>query len=161
MIRWVNMYNRPYPGELQGARGLHADSRDFMKDWKLPPDLKLPPNYIYGCPPGVTPTTTPAVSIGDAGPSPSPELRRPRRHPDPPGAIMGTPSCIPSPVMVAGGNAPPPPTMREINVFPAVGSSRLSSAAPREFSARRHGRQLCGFARFRRNRSWADWSTTS
>jgi hypothetical protein len=32
---------------------------------------------------------------------------------------MGIPSCIPSPVMVGGGNAPPPPTMREAGVMPA------------------------------------------
>ena len=35
----------------------------------------------------------------------------------PSGAMPGgTPSCIPSPVMVAGGAVPPPPVMRRVNV---------------------------------------------
>lgn len=36
-----------------------------------------------------------------------------------PGGPTGTPSCIPSPVVVAGGNAPPMPTIRESGVMPA------------------------------------------
>src|SRR6185295_16397472 len=31
----------------------------------------------------------------------------------------GIPSCIPSPVAIAGGNAPPPPTIRETGVMAA------------------------------------------
>jgi len=30
------------------------------------------------------------------------------------------PSCIPQPIMIGGGIAPPPPQMREINVIPAI-----------------------------------------
>ena len=37
----------------------------------------------------------------------------------PPGGFSGTPSCIPSPVMVSGGNAPPPPQIRESGVMSA------------------------------------------
>jgi hypothetical protein len=110
MIRWVNLYNRPYPANFKVPDG-YAPAPGLMKDWKLPPELKLSPNYIYGCPPGVTPTTTPAVAIAGAPVAAAP--------PGPPGAITGTPSCIPSPIVVAGGNAPPAPQMREINVLPA------------------------------------------
>ncbi len=35
-----------------------------------------------------------------------------------PGPLSGTPSCIPSPVTIAGGNVPPPPTLREDGVLP-------------------------------------------
>jgi hypothetical protein len=38
----------------------------------------------------------------------------------PPGSPQGIPSCIPQPIMLSGGLAPPPPQMREINVIPAV-----------------------------------------
>ena len=66
----------------------------------------------------VTPTTTPSTVVAGA---PARCVERPSRGraPGTAGRDQGTPSCIPSPVMVAGGNAPPPPTMREINVFPA------------------------------------------
>src|SRR6185436_11146807 len=49
-----------------------------------------------------------------------------RRRPDapgstngPPGALSGIPSCIPGPVVVKGGNAPPMPTIRETGVMSA------------------------------------------
>ncbi|MDQ2664549.1 MAG: hypothetical protein M3Z05_00905 [Gemmatimonadota bacterium] len=35
----------------------------------------------------------------------------------PPGALMGRPSCIPTPVVVAGGNAPPMPQLRTAGVM--------------------------------------------
>jgi hypothetical protein len=37
----------------------------------------------------------------------------------PPGGFNGTPSCIPGPVVVSGGNAPPPPQIRESGVMSA------------------------------------------
>jgi hypothetical protein len=114
MIRWVNMYNKQYPANFKLPDG-YVPPPGLMKDWKLPPGLTLSPKYVYGCPPGVTPTTTTPTTVvrGAAG---SPVAARAS---GPPGPIAGTPSCIPQPVSVAGGNAPPPPTMREINVFPA------------------------------------------
>ena len=38
----------------------------------------------------------------------------------PPGTPAGTPSCIPAPIMITGGQTPPPPTMRDIGVLPAA-----------------------------------------
>jgi hypothetical protein len=100
-----------------------------MKDWKFPPGMKFPPNYIYGCPPGVEPTMTPlpaatteaAAKSGDAKAPPAgmPALPQGMNF-GPPGSPAGVPSCIPQPIMIGGGIAPPPPQMREINVIPAV-----------------------------------------
>lgn len=110
MIRWANMYNKPYPVNFKIPED-YVPSPGLMKDWKLPSTLKLPANYVYGCPPGVTPTaSTPATVVGAAAPAPG----------GPPGPLTGTPSCIPQPVMLPGGVAPPAPTMREFNVFPAA-----------------------------------------
>ena len=45
----------------------------------------------------------------------------------PPGAPEGIPSCIPGPVIVAGGNAPPMPRIRETGV---MGASDLPDYRP-------------------------------
>jgi hypothetical protein len=71
----------------------------------MPPDVKFPPTYIYGCPPGVEPTMTPAPGAAPGAAA----------IPGPPGALTGTPSCIPQPISIPG-NVPNMPTMREIFV---------------------------------------------
>src|SRR5207244_2881943 len=98
LIRWVNTYNRSYPANLKIPDG-YVPSPGLMKDWKLPPDLKLPANYVYGCPPGVEPTITPPLPG-------MPSI------PGSPSSPAGTPSCIPQPIMISGGNVPPAPQMR-------------------------------------------------
>lgn len=119
MIRWANQYNRPYPATFKVPDG-YSPPPGLMKDWKFPAELKFPANYIYGCPPGVEPTTTAAPVALSGAPAPAPTPTPAGLPAGPPGAITGTPSCIPSPVMVSGGNAPPAPTPRDVNVMPAA-----------------------------------------
>jgi hypothetical protein len=94
-----------------------------MKDWKFPPGMKFPANYIYGCPPGVEPTMSPVPNAPATATAPppagTPVLPQGMSF-GPPGSPAGVPSCIPQPIMIGGGLAPPPPKMREINVIPAV-----------------------------------------
>ncbi|MEP6494741.1 MAG: hypothetical protein ABJF01_18795 [bacterium] len=117
MIRWANMYKRPYPPSLKIPDG-YVPTPGLMKAWRLPPGLTLPPTYIYGCPPGVEPTMTPPAAGAAAAPIPMP-MPMPTPMPGSPGALSGTPSCIPQPIVVGGGNVPPPPTLREVSVLPA------------------------------------------
>jgi len=124
MIRWANMYNRPYPENFKIPSD-YVPSPGFMKEWRLPTDLKLPANYIYGCPPGVEPTMiasapAPAGASTASGASvamPVAPAGMPVMPGGLPGGPGGTPSCIPSPVMISGGNAPPPPEYRDISVM--------------------------------------------
>ena len=58
MIRWANMYNKPYPSTFKVPDNF-TPQPGLLKDWKFPPGMKFPPNYIYGCPPGVEPTMSP------------------------------------------------------------------------------------------------------
>lgn len=109
MIRWANMFNRPYPAGFKVPEGFVLQ-QGLQKDWKLPEGVKFPANYIYACAPGVEPTMAPA-----AGGAPVAGLPMA----GPPGAPAGVPSCIPSPIMLGGGPTPPPPTMRDIAVLPA------------------------------------------
>jgi hypothetical protein len=90
MIRWVNQYNKPYPPNFTVPAG-YIPQNGFMKEWKLPPGVTLPANYIYGCPSGVDATELPG----------------------------GIPSCIPMPINYMEGMIPPAPTMREVYVIPA------------------------------------------
>jgi hypothetical protein len=111
MIRWVNMYNRQYPPNFSVPEGFRLQP-GLQKDWKLPPGVTFPANYIFACAPGVEPTITAALP-GSAPVAGMPSM-------GPPGAPSGTPSCIPSPIMISGGQTPPPPTMRDIGVLPAA-----------------------------------------
>jgi hypothetical protein len=111
MIRWVNMYNRPYPANFTVPQGF-VPMPGLQKDWKLPPGVTFPANYIYACAPGVEPTITAAAP----GAAPIPGMPPVGM----PGAPGGMPSCIPSPIMMMGGMVPPPPQMREILVLPAA-----------------------------------------
>ena len=137
MIRWANMYNKPYPSTFKVPDSF-TPQQGLMKDWKFPPGMKFPANYIYGCPAGVEPTMSPlpgaatevAAKPGEAKPGePKPTAAAPPAglpampqgvNFGPPGSPAGVPSCIPQPIMIGGGIAPPPPQIREINVIPAI-----------------------------------------
>jgi hypothetical protein len=126
MIRWANQYNKPYPTNFTVPAG-YRPQNGLSRDWKLPPGVQFPPNYIYACRPNETPTMTPlpAAAPGNdnraAGATPAagspggpPPGRDGQRGP---GGPQGIPSCIPGPIVVSGGNAPPPPTIRESGVM--------------------------------------------
>ncbi|HEY7394752.1 MAG TPA: hypothetical protein VH559_07905 [Gemmatimonadaceae bacterium] len=108
LIRWVNMYNRQYPPGFKVEEGFVLQ-QGLQKEWKLPEGVKFPANYIYACAPGVEPTMTPPVGGAPVAAVAS----------GPPGAPAGTPSCIPSPIMIGGGMTPPAPTLRDVSVLPA------------------------------------------
>ena len=76
----------------------------------------------------------------------------------PPG---GTPSCIPSPITVSGGLAPPPPTMREIYVMPADELPDYRPPFSPGADARRCGRQSVDSHESVEADYRAAWSTTS
>ena len=121
MIRWANAYEKPYPKDFKAPQGF-VPQNGLQKDWKLPPGVTLPANYVYACAPGEEPKIIPQASgaaPGGAAPPPSGD-RQPAGMPaGPPGALAGTPSCIPSPIILSGGVAPPPPTIRELAMVPA------------------------------------------
>lgn len=110
MIRWANMYNRPYPPNFTVGEGFTLQP-GLQKDWKLPPGVTFPANYIYACAPGEEATMRPTL------PGAAPVAGMPMGGP--PGMPAGMPSCIPAPIMITGGQTPPPPTMREVVVLPA------------------------------------------
>lgn len=112
MIRWVNMYKQQYPDDFKVPDGF-IPQQGYLKEWKMPPGLVFPPTYIYGCPPGVEPTITAVASAPTTASVPA----IPGPPGGPPGGPTGTPSCIPQPVMVAGGNAPTRPQLREQGVM--------------------------------------------
>ena len=153
MIRWVNLYEKPYPKDFKVPAG-YVPQNGLSKSWKLPPDVTFPANYIYACAPGeeakiiassspgTPPNGTPTQNVerrvteqgaartavpgaGAAGSSGTTQLPAGMQvvpggptlagAPVPPG---GTPSCIPSPIVVSGGVAPPMPTIRELFVVP-------------------------------------------
>lgn len=116
MIRWVNAYDRKYPPNFKVPAG-YVPPFGFMKTWKLPPDVKFPARYIYGCAEGEEPTTADAPKVAGATEVRPIAAAAPMGFPGAPGALTGTPSCIPQPVMLSG-NVPPMPTMREVYVLP-------------------------------------------
>ena len=161
MMRWVNQYGKTYPDSFKAPEGYRLQN-GLSRDWKLPPGLQFPANYIFGCRPGETPTMTSAPerspeasgadrvrgergaaerptggrpmgdrSMAERAPGGRPGAERPNvpdgPRPGGPG-IAGAapagqdsiPSCIPTPVTVSGGNAPPPPTLRETGVMGAA-----------------------------------------
>ncbi len=119
MIRWTNMYEKPYPKDFK-VPDKFVPQNGLSKDWKLPPGVTFPPNYIYSCAAGEEPkmiaSSTPAP--GAAPVAGAPILAGGPAFPGAPGPQGGTPSCIPSPIVVTGGVAPPPPTIRELFVVP-------------------------------------------
>ncbi|HEV8446376.1 MAG TPA: hypothetical protein VGQ44_06140 [Gemmatimonadaceae bacterium] len=162
MIRWTNLYNKPYPKDLKIPAGF-VPQNGLARSWKLPPDMTLPANYIYACAPGeeakiIASAPAPGATGAPGGASASPADRdraaalggaaraaAPGPPPTPGGAAVsgstalptgmtvtpggpliggapvpvgGTPSCIPSPIVVSGGVAPPMPTIRELFVVP-------------------------------------------
>jgi hypothetical protein len=120
MIRWANMYDKPYPKDFKAPTGF-VPQPGLAKEWKLPPGVMFPPNYIYACAPGEEPKIVPQASGATPGAAlpPGPVRAEPAAIPGgPPGGPAGTPSCIPSPIVVSGGVAPPPPTIRELSTVP-------------------------------------------
>ncbi len=141
MIRWTNMYERPYPKDFKVPDGF-VPQNGLSKDWKLPPGVSFPASYIYACaageepkmlaaatpPVGATPgrgtRTVPGAGVAAAPPSGAaqqagaPIVPVGPTFPGAPGPQVGTPSCIPSPIVVSGGVAPPMPTIRELYVVP-------------------------------------------
>ena len=119
MIRWTNMYEKAYPKDFK-VPDKFVPQNGLSKDWKLPPGVTFPPNYIYSCAAGEEPkmiaSTTPAPGAPPAAGAPI--LAGGPAFPGAPGPQGGTPSCIPSPIVVTGGVAPPPPTIRELFVVP-------------------------------------------
>jgi hypothetical protein len=119
MIRWANQYRKPYPPGFT----IPADYRipnGLSRGWVLPAGATFPANYIYACAPGEEPTMRPAPGAAPGAaatpPATAPPAGAPPAGVTPPGPPSGTPSCIPGPVMQTGGQAPPPPTMREVAV---------------------------------------------
>ena len=137
MIRWVNMYGKPYPAGFKVPEGFRVQN-GIAKTWKLPPGVQFPANYIYACGPNETPTMTPAPAPAPGSAAPDRPAGAPPAGAPPAGAPPagppgrgfpgpggdgqrgGIPSCIPGPVIVSGGNAPPPPTLRENGVVSAA-----------------------------------------
>jgi hypothetical protein len=129
MIRWANMYEKSYPKDLKIPTGF-VPQAGLAKEWKLPPGVMFPPSYIYACAPGEEPKMIPpanAAAPGAAAPIVS-GAGQPVGAPvlpgfppgiNAPGGPAGTPSCIPSPIIVPGGVAPPMPTIRELSMVPA------------------------------------------
>ncbi len=116
LIRWVNQYGNDYPKEVTVPPGYNLQ-QGLQKDWKLPPGLSFPAKYIYGCAPGEEPTLLPASGTPEGAAAPAPPPRSPNGPPGPPGPLTGTPSCIPGPVFIAGGNSPPIPQLRTQGVM--------------------------------------------
>jgi hypothetical protein len=117
MVRWVNQYKRPYPAGFTVPEG-YTPPPGFSKDWVLPTGIKLPPNYIHACPPGVEPTMTPAPGGAVmAAPPPGAAITA---VPGPQGVgPRGMPSCIPAPTLISGGATQPAPIPRRVEVVPA------------------------------------------
>jgi hypothetical protein len=107
MVRWVNMYSQSYPSDFKAPDGW-VPQQGYLKDWKLPPGVKFPATYIYGCAPGQEPTMIAAPGATTTGSTAG----------GPPGPPSGTPSCIPQPVTIPG-NTPNAPTLRESAVMSA------------------------------------------
>lgn len=110
IIRWVNQYGNDYPKDLEVPKDFTIQ-QGLQKTWKLPPGLSFPTKYIFACAPGEEPTM-----IQPEGGAP-PVAPAPNAPPGPPGALTGTPSCIPGPVTVPGGNSPPMPQLRTQGVM--------------------------------------------
>ena len=119
MIRWANQANRPYPPGFTVPEGYRAPL-GFGRRWKLPPGVALPAGYVHACEPGEEPEVKPAPAAGAGAPAGA-RVATVQGPPGPPGVPgrpgAGMPSCIPVPVS-GGSPAPPPPTMRQVLVFP-------------------------------------------
>lgn len=102
MIRWTNMYGRPYPAGFTVPEG-YVLPPGMPRDWILPTGVKFPENYNYACPAGVEPSAAPAAAAAAARP----------------GVPQAAPSCTPAPIVVSGGATPPPPTPRQVHVMDA------------------------------------------
>lgn len=114
LIRWVNTYDKKYP-EGFNAPGGYVPPAGFKRDWKFPPGVKFPDNYIYGCASGEEPKELPLTRADTTSPPPS-------AFPMMPGAPTAPartrPSCIPQPIPNTA-RVPDPPGLREVTVVAA------------------------------------------
>lgn len=111
MIRWANLYAKPYPKNFKVPEGFVL-SQGMPRDWILPEGVKFPERYIFACAAGETPP--PAATVNAI-------LGAPPTAGAPPGSAPASttpsvPRCLPNPGTVSGGVAPPPPVMRDILV---------------------------------------------
>src|SRR5215207_9050697 len=99
MIRWVNRYGKKeYPKGFAVPEGFVVPN-GHPREWVLPPGVAWPARYIFACRDGETPTMLGAPDSGRAAAAGA------EAAPAPPGPPRGgTPSCIPTPIFVAGGN---------------------------------------------------------
>ena len=154
LIRWVNQYGKPYPDSLQIPTG-YTLQQGLQREWKLPPGVAFPANYIFACASGEEPTMLEGVAppvdsslLGDGrggrggarggfdgggrggfdgggrGGFPGGGGGRGRDGAGgnqdaaaTPASLTGRPSCIPTPIVVAGGNAPSMPQLRTPGVM--------------------------------------------
>jgi hypothetical protein len=116
LIRWVNQFNNEYPKDLAVPKDFRIQ-QGLQKSWKLPPGLSFPEKYIFGCAPGEEPTMLPSSDTTKAGAQVGPPIGSPVVSGGPPGPMNGTPSCIPGPISVPGGNSPPMPQLRTSGVM--------------------------------------------
>jgi hypothetical protein len=66
MIRWVNMYGKAYPDSFTVPDGYRLQN-GLSRDWKLPPGLQFPSNYIFACAAGEAPTLLPISADSSGG----------------------------------------------------------------------------------------------
>jgi hypothetical protein len=126
MIRWTNMYARPYPAGFEVPEG-YTPPAGFARDWILPPSLQLPETYLYACAPGTEPGAAGAgtaiqmgagaVQIAGGVVRQAPGAAAPGGAPA--AAAPAGPACVPAPPVMGGGVVPPQPTMRNVAVVPA------------------------------------------
>jgi hypothetical protein len=76
MIRWSNLYGKPFPEWLTAPAG-YRPPPGLPRDWTLPAGASFPEGYVFACAPGVDPeapgancSPAPARPGGDAPPAP-------------------------------------------------------------------------------------------
>jgi hypothetical protein len=138
MIRWTNLYGKPYPKDFKAPEG-YVVPMGYGKDWILPEGVKFPTPYIFACAPGQTPpelaNLPPAIAaeyaqmaamgappallasiLASALPVPA-AAGTTGRGAAPPGTPAAAspppaPSCVPAPV--ASSIVPPMPVQSEV-----------------------------------------------
>ncbi|MEO8337534.1 MAG: hypothetical protein ABI664_21340 [bacterium] len=144
LIRWVNQYGKAYPDSLNIPPG-YALPQGMQREWRLPHGVSFPANYIYACAAGEEPTMIAGAPIprdsllqaegrggrggnadrgggafgrgGAGGGFPGRGGQAGADSLAAPGASSGRPSCIPTPIVVAGGNAPAMPQLSTSGVM--------------------------------------------
>lgn len=117
MIYWANLAKQPFPADFQMPAGYRLQA-GLPREWKLPPGLSFPADYVYACAAGEEPKLTPPPTPATASTPP----------PGTQGAAPGRPSCIPAPTLRAGF-VPPKPT-REQFEMPLLLAAELPDYRP-------------------------------